>query len=255
MTRRLLLAAASIALLAIAFVVIRYVVLRDTSTPVSVEQAIERAGQAPGGPRVVNGAEVPASGVYVYDTRGAERLEALLSTEHRYPPTTTITVRRGGCGVLMRWAPFEERQTEWDLCPRRGGWGLAGIFETHEFFGRRDQRRYACDHGIAFELQGAWRYGCQFEDTHDEFSGRFVGREILRVAGRPVETIHVRDRDLLSGHEEGAGTSQTWYRASDGLIVRRIVESRDRSPAPGGTATYIERYELMLRSPGPLEPR
>ena len=248
MTRKLPLAIAAIAVIAIAFAVARYVVLRDTSTPLSVKEAVQRAGEAPGGQGRVNGVRVPDPGVYVYDTRGSERLEALLSTEHRYPAQTPITVSRGGCGIVMRWTPFEERQTEWELCPGRRGWGLASVYETHEFFGQRDERRYICTDGVAFEPRGSWRYGCGFDDTHDEYRGRFVARETLRVAGRPVQTIHVRDRDLLSGHEEGTGSSETWYRASDGLIVRRIVESSDRSPAPGGTATYIERYELMLRS-------
>lgn len=239
----------------IAVALIRHLLLHDTSNPVSVREAIERAGEERGGNGRVNGQPVPAPGVYAYDTRGVERFEAFISAEHRYPRTTSVTVREGGCGVLMRWVPLEERQTEWEMCPRPEGWGLASFLDVHEFFGRRDERRYVCRDGVAFRLRARWSYGCEFEDTRDEFRGEFVGMETLRVRGRPVTTIHVRDRDLLSGDEQGTGSSETWYRAGDGLIVRRIAETRDRAPVPGGSGTYTERYELMLRSLRPAGPR
>lgn len=247
MPRKVVVLVSAIAVVVVAFLIVRYLWFRDTSTPVSVEEAVREAGPTgPNGP--VNGVPAPPSGVYLYDTAGGERVEALLSTEHRYPATTTITLRRGGCGLIARWAPLEERQSEWDLCPGRRGWELRSIYETHQFFGQHDERRYLCPGGVLFRPRGTWRYVCRFEQTTDDYRGRFVGRETLRVAGRPVETIHVRDSDLLSGRETGTGTSQSWYRVSDGLLVRRMVVSSNRSPAPGGTATYSERYELRLRS-------
>lgn len=253
-TRRLLLAAGVIALGLLAAALIRHQLLRDTSTPVSVEEAVEQSGEEAGGGGRVNGVPVPALGVYAYDTRGMERFDAFISAEHPYPPITSISVREGGCGVRMRWVVLEERETEWDLCPRPEGWGLGSFLDIHEFFGRRDERRYVCRDGVAFLRRGRWGYRCEFEDTRDEFRGEFVRRETLRVGGRPVATIHVRDRDLLSGHEQGTGSSETWYRARDGLIVRRIAENSDRAPVPGGSGTYSERYELMLRSLRPAAP-
>ncbi|HET8593449.1 MAG TPA: hypothetical protein VFL56_07250 [Solirubrobacterales bacterium] len=254
MTRRLLVGAGVLALGLLVAALIRDQLLRDTSSPVSVEEAVERAGDGAATEGRVNGVSVPASGVYAYDTRGAERFDTFVSAEHTYPPVTSISVREGGCGILMRWLVLEERETEWDLCPRPGGWGIAGFLEVHEFFGRRDDRRYVCDQGVAFQPRGRWGFRCEFEDTRDEFDAEFVGTETLRVGGRPVETIHVRDRDRLSGHEQGTGRSETWYRARDGLIVRRIAESRDRTPVPGGSGTYSERYELRLRSLRPADP-
>jgi hypothetical protein len=253
LTRGLLVAAGVIALL-LAAGLIRYGLLRDTSTPVSVEEAVEEAGDEAGGGGRVNGVPVPAPGVYAYDTRGGERFDAFISAEHPYPPITSISVREGGCGLLVRWIVLEERETEWDLCPRRGGWGLGGFLDIHEFFGRRDERRYLCRNGVAFLPRGRWRYRCEFEDTRDRFRGEFVGKETLRVGDRPVATIHVRDRDLLSGQEQGTGSSETWYRSRDGLIVRRVAKNRDRAPVPGGSGTYSERYELVLRSLRPAAP-
>jgi hypothetical protein len=256
MTWRLAAIAAVIAAALIgAAALLRYLVLRDTSSPVSVEEALEQAGRTPREPGRVNGVRVPAPGVYVYDTRGGESFEAFISASHRYPATTAISVRRGGCGVLMRWTVLEERETEWDLCPRRDGWRLRDYYEAHEFFGQRDERRYECPGGVAFLLRGSWDYLCRFEETRDEFHGEVVGRETLRVGGSPVATIHVRDRDLLSGHEQGSGSSESWYRIEDGMLIRRIVETSDRSPVPGGgSGTYSESYELRLRSVRPVTP-
>lgn len=254
MTRRLLAAAGVIAAGLLAAALIRNLLLRDTSTPVSVQEVVKRAAGDADADGRVGGVPVPAPGVYTYDTRGTERFDTFISAEHRYPPTTSISVREGGCGVLMRWVALEERETEWEMCPRPEGWGLGSFLDTHEFFGRRDERRYACRDGVAFLLRGRWSYRCEFEDTRDEFRGEFVGRETLRVGGRPLATIHVRDHDLLSGNEQGTGSSQTWYRVSDGLIVRRLAETRDRAPVPGGSGTYTESYELMLRSLRPARP-
>lgn len=253
-TRRLFAAAGLIAAGLLAAWLIRHLLLRDTSTPVSVQEAIQRAGEKAERHRRVNGVRVPAPGVYAYDTRGTERFDAFISAEHRYPPTTSISVREGGCGVLMRWVALEERETEWEMCPRPAGWGLGSFLDIHEFFGRRDERRYVCRDGVAFLLRPRWSYRCEFEDTRDEFRGEFVGREPLRVGGRAVATIHVRDRDLLSGNEQGTGSSETWYRVKDGLIVRRVAETKDRAPVPGGSGTYTERYELMLRALRPAAP-
>jgi hypothetical protein len=222
--------------------------LRDTSHPLSVEEALKRLDRQSGAPARVNGVLVPATGVYRYATRGEERFEAFVSATHPYPATTTITVSRGGCGLLMRWSPLEERATEYDLCPGRGEFGLASFLDIHQFFGQGDRRRYGCREGVAFRLRGRWAYSCRFEDRLDRFSGRVIGLETLRVSGRPVRTVHVQERDRLTGEEEGAGTSETWYRLRDGLIVRRISRSRDRAPVPGGSGIYSERYELMLLS-------
>lgn len=248
MTRRLLVAAGVIVLVLLAGALIVSQLLRDTSTPVSIQEVVEHAGAESRGEGRVNGVPVPAEGVYTYDTRGGERFDAFVDAQHQYPPITLISVREDGCGLLMRWIALAERETEWDLCPRPEGLGLSSFVDVHEFFGHRDERRYVCRGGVAFRRGGRWGYRCDFDGTRDAFRGEVVGTETLRVGGRPVSTIHVHDRDLLSGHEQGTGSSETWYRTSDGLIVRRIAQSTDRAPVPGGSGTYSERYELMLRS-------
>jgi hypothetical protein len=246
---RLLASAAALAVAAACAAIVVALGFRDTSNPVSVQEALERLDGRTGAPARVNGALVPETGVYPYATRGEERFEAFVSAAHVYPPTTTITVSRGGCGLLMRWSPLEERETEYDLCPSPGGFGLASFLDVHEFFGQGDRRRYLCRDGVAFKRRGDWAYTCRFEDRRDRFSGRVLGVEILRVDGRPVPTVHVRETDRLSGTEHGFGVSETWYRRGDGLIVRRIARSRDQSPVPGGgSGTYTERYELRLLS-------
>lgn len=251
MRRGLLVAALAAVVLAVGFVAARRLLFRDTAEPVSVQEAVGRLEAGEPAPKV-RGARVPAAGVYEYETSGEERFEAFISATHPYPERTTITVTRGGCGVLMAWIPLEGRETEWDMCPGARGWGLAGIREAHEFFGQGDERRYSCADGVAFRPAGRWRFTCRFEDRADVYEGRAVGVETLRVGGSPVETIHVRQTDALSGEEEGSGSEESWYRRSDGLIVRRVAETSDRSPVPGGgTGTYTERYELRLLSLAP----
>lgn len=245
------LAAMGLAAVALVAYGVRSILFDDESEPVSAGEAAGGLELAGGEARRVNGAPVPPSGAYEYATEGEERLEAFVSATHAYPELTTITVSRGGCGVLMRWIPLEQRQSEWDLCPGRERWGLASLFEIHEFFGQRDERTYECVDGVAFQPAGRWSYRCGFESRTDVFEGRVLGTETVMVGGRRVRTLHVLETDSLSGEEEGSGSVETWYRR-DGLLVRRVATTRDRTPVPGGTGTYSERYELRLVSLRPL---
>lgn len=228
---------------------------RDHVSPVTTQEAVERLRREQPGPAAspfVDGARAPRSGVYEYRTDGGERFQSYLSASHAYPARTTISVSRGGCGVLVRWTPLEQRQTERELCPAAGGWRLRSILDIHEFFGRRDERRYVCERGVVFRLGGDWSYGCRYESSTNAFAGRFVGIETLDVGGHPVVTVHVHERNVVRGPEQGEGESESWYRRFDGLLVSRTAAYRARAPVPGGSGTYSERYELRLLA---LRPR
>ena len=115
-----------------------FFLLRDSAEPVSVDQAVKsfRGGSGGGLAHSVKGAPVPAAGVYAYTTAGSESFDlGFMNARHAYPKRTVITVRRGGCGVQMRWEPLDVRSTTWETCPARGRWTIAGFDEVHEFFG------------------------------------------------------------------------------------------------------------------------
>jgi hypothetical protein len=256
--RALRVAVAGVVVLVVAGVAGWYFLVRDTAKPVTVDRAVKsfrhRSGGALAG--TVNGAAVPAAGVYAYRTTGSESFDlGVVNSRHAYPSRTVITVRRGGCGVQMRWEPLDVRSTTWETCPARGFWTVASFDEVHEFFGQRNDRDYRCAGGpVAWSSERprlSLASTCRSPQTTSVARGRSLGVETVDVGGRSVKAVHVRLRVRLSGESDGVGTSDTWYALRSGLVVRRAVTNDNRTDTSAGTADYRERYELRLESLDP----
>lgn len=174
-------------------------------------------------------AQALGPGVFAYETSGFEEVDALGGARHEYPARTTIVVRRAGCGLVLRWQPFEERLQEWELCD---GLRLRRITERHRFFGTDDRRTYRCD--PSSRLDGAYR--CTTGETTE------VGRVVSSEDG------HARLKTRISGGTTGSGTREVWLRA-DGVPLRLAAENENTTPSLVGPVHYRERYELRLAEP------
>jgi hypothetical protein len=236
-----------------------FFLLRDSAEPVSVGRAVKQFRDRSGGALAgtVNGAPVPAAGVYAYRTTGSESFDlGFISARHPYPKRTVLTVRRGGCGVQMRWEPLDVRSTTWETCPARGRWTIASFDESHEFFGQRSDRAYRCSGSpVAWSSdrpKGSLASTCRSPQTTSVARGRSLGVETLSVGDRRVKAVHVRLRVRVRGESDGGGTADTWYALSNGLVVKRVVTNRNKTSTSAGDADYVERYSLELES---LEPQ
>jgi hypothetical protein len=227
-------------------------VLRDDPRPETVARAIEefREGAAAGA-----AGRGPEPGVYVYATTGAERIDVLTRPRHRYPPETTITVTRTGCGVRYRWRVLQGRSNSWLVCPRAGGEAIVRTTDAHRFLGRDDVGTDACT-GL-FWLPGApktgaaWSGRCSGKDPSTA-RGEVIALERLSVAGTEVGAVHVREVRTYANGTTGTETRDWWLAAATGLPLRAAFVSRTVSPSPIGDVTYTETAELVLTS---LEPR
>lgn len=175
-------------------------------------------------------AEALGAGVFAYDTSGFEEVDILGGARHVYPRRTTIVVRRAGCGIVLRWQPFEERLQEWELCD--DGLRLRRITERHQFFGSDDRRTYRCDPGA--RLDGGYR--CSSGETTE------VARVVSTRGGR------VRLETSISGGTTGSGIRELQLRP-DGIPLRMTVENENTTPSLVGPVHYRERYELRLAGP------
>lgn len=257
-TRRVLVGAGVVVVLAAGGVA--YLMLRDTSTPVDVEEAVERyrdEGAAPSSTTTVPEAQLPAEGVYVYATEGEERIDILGGSTHGYPAETTLTIRHTGCGLTQRWAPLDERWDEEEVCVTDAGRERRTLRTHHEFFGISDDADFACEAGyLLFPAEPAvgssWSTSCASGDTVLTGTAEVVGLEVRTVGGQRVETVHLRVTEQASGGDDGPSSDDYWLRTSDGLLVERTSTVETRSDSPVGTATYTERFTLRLTS---LDPR
>jgi hypothetical protein len=239
-----------LAILATALVAVWAFVLHDGSDPISVEEAVESFA-SDASPR--GGGAGLEPGVYVYATSGGETIDALIGSSHDYPPETTITVVRGGCGILLRWRPLAGRSTTWELCPENGDVRLAGYRETHTFFGQTERTDYRCVPGSAWlTVERAPTRRCTTGET-DETSRVEVltTSEVIDIGGTVAEAVRIRTELTLSGRTTGTGVIDAWLLA-DGLPARLVIQNDNSSESPIGDVSYTEEADLRLLS---LEPQ
>lgn len=239
---------------------IAYLVFRDTSTPVDVEEAVERyrdEGDAASSTTTVPARQLPAEGVYVYATEGEERIDILGGSTHGYPAETTVTIRHTACGLTQRWAPLDERWDEEEVCVTDTGRERRSLRAHHEFFGIADDQAFRCEAGYVLflgdpEVGDTWTTSCDSGDTLLAGTAEVVGLEARTVGGQRVGTVHLRVTEQATGGDDGPSSDDYWLRTSDGLLVERSSTVETRSDSPVGTATYTERFTLRLTS---LDPR
>jgi hypothetical protein len=199
-------------------------------------------------------AALPAPGVYVYRTSGADSVDALGGAEHAYPTSTTITVRAAGCGVTTRWDVAVERWEETTACATEGGVVRTAFTAFHEFFGAGDTDVETCTgdpRPIGADPDATWTFECAEGDSVTPWVGRVVDDATVDVAGAPVRTEHV----LLVTPDDPDGDDmriETWYAAGTDLIVREVGSRRTTDPSPIGDVHYREDYEIVLTSLDPL---
>ena len=250
MSRRWLAAGAAAVVAAAALVAVGgwYFLLRDDVEPASIADAIAsfRAQETGEGE-----SPVPA-GVYVYDTDGFERTDALGGATHQYPQTSTITVTADPCGVRLRWDVLKGRETVWRICIRSGRWTQTVRDERHTFFGIGDQTTYRCVDTLfrpaGDEPGSTFRVGCTTGEATERGRGLVVGREECMVGGAAVECAHVRTTTAFAGGTTGQATFDFWLSRSTGLPVAVSMRSRTTSGSLIGDVHYEEDVSLRLTS-------
>jgi len=156
-----------------------YLLVRDTTTPVGVDEAVQRYKQESGGKTTTTAPrrrELPAQGVYVYTTDGSETIDLLGGSTHTYPERTTLTISHSGCGLHQRWTPLDERWEEERLCVTDAGLERHEMEAHHEFFGIADDQLYRCTAGYvmvpADTTPGTtWTTSCDSGDSRLDGSG------------------------------------------------------------------------------------
>lgn len=229
-------------------------VFRDTAEPVSVEQAVaDFRSEAATGPPEAWGDVL--GGVYVYATEGFEEVDALFGSRHDYPPETSITVASGGCGVLLRWEPLEDRSTTWELCPGKESWAIAGYREVHTFFRSTRRTSYRCEPGSLWwpprtDPGFTWKRRCSTGEITEAATGEVLGSEPVGRAER-IAATHLSLTTRLDGTTRGTGTFDVWLAEATGFPMRIAFTNDNRTSSPIGDVRYSERVELTLTS---LEP-
>lgn len=218
---------------------------------------VSGCGDDSGGPAApVRPEGVQAPGVYRYATEGFERVGGPLPGRHRFGPTSTVTVDLSGCEVVERWDAIPERWAEWTYCVTGGTWRLRSVTDQHEFFGQVESYSYRCSgravpRPARIETGFRWTDRCRARGTVAVARGEVVSIGPIAAGGRRVEAVRLRIRTTLSGRARGAYTMESWLRRTDGLLLRRALDSRTLVRSSVGNVPARERYAMRIRS---LEP-
>jgi hypothetical protein len=231
------------------------VLLRDTTDPVTVGDAVT-SFRTDTEPAPTQPSPIP-EGVYVYSTAGYETTDALTGVTHRYPRRSTITVASAECGVSLTWRVLKGRSTEWTYCVVPQGWLLARQDERHTFFGRTERTTYECETTPIRPAEPSvgmrWRVlDCGAGDTKERGGVRIVALPRVQVGGRSVDTVHVRKTTTFAGPVRGSSRHDIWFDSDSGVPVRIVMRSRTTNDSPIGNVQYDEDVVLRLVS---LEPR
>lgn len=193
---------------------------------------------------------LPAPGVYQYATDGFDQIDTLGGARHDYPAITTLTVVPNGCGVQLRWDVAAERWNTWDWCLERDTIRQVGWFAYHEFFGIAGENAYVCDgdpRPLDAPAGSTWTMTCRMDDrTTSTFRATVVERTTLPVDGTGVPVLHVRYDVEVTGESNGTQEIESWYRTTDGLVVREQLATTTVQSTAIGDATFEEVYTIDL---------
>lgn len=268
-------ALASVAAVAVA-VALRF---RDTETPVSVAAVVEDFEAAAStttrpsvtlSPSTASPASTTTSvveesavtglmtlgqpGVYVYVTTGGEETGALSGASHTYPAETTIAVQAGGCGLILRWRPLEERYEEWETCLQDGALVIPRYTTFHEFFGTTDRQDFDCEPAIVLVPLAGDGHGdstCVAGGLTEIVSTRTLSSKSITVGSQEITAVGVVLEAVLQGDGTGTTRAEMWISEDDGTILSwsEVVDSIAGSVI--GDVSYAESFEIQLTS---LEP-
>jgi hypothetical protein len=234
-----------------------FFVLRDTSTPVNLRQALRlyRQDQRPG--QSSEGADLPQPGVYRYQTSGHEQL-SFAGINRQFPTATTMIVTDQKCAT-DKWEPLEQHMEGLVECPLGGGaYGITTALSYEEIAGTQTTDVIHCPvdtYLVPPHLHAGeqWHTVCHSTDERVVSSGLVVGKTSVNVGGHQVPAIHTRLTLSFSGSESGTNPNDYWVSPQNGLILdQRETVDVSQQAGPLGSVKYSEQMAIEIASPMPL---
>ena len=250
-------------------VLVSMFVFRDNPGTKSFDDALQAFRE--GDPSVIEsiGAVVvrPPAGVYQSDASGKASI-SFPPTSQNYGTFAPVTVTHQGDNCWTTTVDFNTAfQQRWNYCIDNGvltehsnhtttSWdlGATSITNLSEFNcsppgeiiktgeSRDEVSTYVCT-GTSDSISGTTTSDVTFES---------LGAESLYINSVATPTFHYRERDILTGPQNGTTTIDYWYSLQDMLLVRMERHINLRTDSPVGEVTYKEDGEWQLSSLTPV---
>jgi hypothetical protein len=208
----------------------------------------------------------PAAGIYEYEGAGTEQLSTPPLSQSQGPtmPATVEWLDEGCWSFRIDYS--SNHWQSWTYCPdgdlvtevagstwQRWMIGTAAITNLSTF---------ECAPGSVVTARGAdvgqeWDATCT--GTNEAVAGetvssgteRFVGEEVLEIAGEQVRTQHFVSERTMRGAQVGTDRSDVWFEVDSGLPVRNERRIEAATDTPLGSSTYTEEGSFRLTSQAP----
>lgn len=218
--------------------------------PVSVSQVVDKFRHRPQ-PTATTAHHTagPDIGVYVYATKGTERI-SVGDIVHTYPARTTLTVTDEGCGIRLRWDALSGRWSQWQVCSTPLGWRLDHYTDVHKFLYMSDVHDYTCTSVIPVSTGADWTVVCRYGSGQLTSTVHTVGVEQRQLDGTTVRTTHLRITQHGTGSSLSDGVIDAWVLGS-GLPVRVATNNHGSQVVLGQHVTYRESATFDLTSATP----
>jgi hypothetical protein len=190
----------------------------------------------------------PRPGSYQYATTGGEQTN-IPGTGRHYPATTTITIRKAGCGVNQTWTPISQHSETQHLCILNNAVHLLSYRTTISFFGRSISQMFTCDNNAViysptFKVGHTWSFTCASNGSKVTQHLKVIEFKKIDVNGTPVRTLHVHASSSISGTNSGSSKQDYWIETgSHPFLIRNTAQISARM----GGITYSESYAIQLK--------
>ncbi|MBI2706245.1 MAG: hypothetical protein HYX32_13270 [Actinobacteria bacterium] len=234
----------------------------------SLDEAARRFQQGPSATVPEMRLLTPTPGVYRYRGSGTEQL-SVLQTQQSWGPQLPATITEpssAGCWTFR----IDYSTNHWEArtyCADDGVLREAGgtVWQRFDFVAVKvdETIEFACDPPndtvrLAAAPGDTWAQSCVGRSSArgttvtSAGSTMFVGREDTTAGEATVPSLHYRANRTLTGDQQGVETSEYWFSAETGQIIRFQREVRVDSPSPIGSVTYTESGAYQLDDPIPV---
>jgi hypothetical protein len=235
-----------------------FFVIRSPATQLDLHEALHLYRQRQGSSPVAGLSQLPASGVYRYQTTGGEQL-SIAGISRSFPTTTQMIVTAAnGCATMM-WEPLTQHVEGWVECPEKtGGLEITSAPSYEQIAGAQTTSVIRCPAGMYFvpphTFTGErWSTTCHSPGETVLFSGRVLGQGSVKVGDATVPALHIHIDLSFTGAQSGPNPNDIWVSPATGLILRQSeTVNVTQQTGPLGSVRYQEHMTIALTSMVPV---
>jgi hypothetical protein len=231
----------------------------EASTPLDAAR-VDVAAEAEAGPAPP---PRPPERTYVYAVSGRDSLTGppIVNFNANYGPTATVTVGYVGASCFKQTFVVRNNYEETVASCIKGVDSVAQSASRRQVFafGYTATTTSTCTPGDVYFTSAPspgeiWDHNCTGQNSADEAGSsafsvigkyRYVGNQVIPIAGSDVPVMHFEDRRTVTGSQGGKNEAEWFFAVEDGILVR-LSRTIDIDYNVGGLIGIVHYHESLL---------